>query len=113
MYDYEYTGIPKAHICTKNGVLVAFAFNRVVLGERGAYVEFLEEQVHVDALKIPSDGLWRLYGARGLSAYYIEYRTADNVKVYHQRKRVAYADYVPGRYYISPKDLTNFRKKEK
>ncbi len=112
MYDYEYTGEPEVYIYTREGTLVAFNFNRVVLGDRGAYVEFLAEQIHHDALRIPDDALWRLYGERGFNAYYVEYRTTDNIKVYAQKKRVDYADYIPGRYYISPVSLLHFVRKK-
>lgn len=112
MYEYEYSRADK-QICTKQGVLVAFDFNRIVYGDRGAYVEFLDEQIYHDAVQIPKEALWRLYGERGLSVYYLEYRTVDNVMVYYQKRRVDYADYTPSRWYISPRDLSGFTRKEK
>ena len=107
MYNYKYIGDPNV-IETKGGFLVASGFSRVVPGGRGAYVEFLYQQIKVETLFVPQDQLWRLKGPSSPLAYYIEYRTSDNVKVYHQKKRVDYADYIPDRYYISPVHLKDF-----
>lgn len=111
MYNYEYIG-PTDQISTKRGTTVATGFNRIVLGERGAYVEFTDDQILDSALCLPEDQIWRILGPKSIEAYYAWYETVDNVKIYLQKKRVSYADYVPGRWYISPRDLQNFIRKE-
>ena len=80
---------------------VAGRSERLVVGQRGPYVEFLA----LDApLFIPELEGWRVAHER---AYYVHYRTQGKalVKVYLQKRPVNYADYRPGRYYISPFDL--------
>lgn len=90
-------GRQDAPLFTKNGLLVALGFRRVVIGGRGPYVEFQDDNIVQESLR------WERAGA-----YYTEYRTIDacNVKVYHQISTVAYADYRPDLWYISPFELT-------
>ena len=88
---------------TKSGLKVSTGYERIVIGGRGPYVEFSDGQVLQDNFLIPEDQLWRL---KNLNSYYNEYRTVqDNVKIYHQKKTVDYADYKIGMWYISPFDL--------
>jgi hypothetical protein len=67
-------------------------------------VEFNESQISKSAFEIPESEKYRL--TNGV-VYYIEYRSKDNdyVKLYFQKRKVAYADYKVGMYYISPFDL--------
>jgi len=96
---------------TKSGFLVAKGYKRIVIGNRGPYIEFTPEQIILENIFIPeeqkkrvSEDIW----------YYIEYRTKrDNVKIYLQKKTVAYADYRVGLYYISPSDLQTSYEKNK
>jgi len=89
---------------TRDGLLVAVGFTRIVVGDRGPYVEFLEGQVAMCNLRIPQEEAWRMDSE---TAYYTELRSKcrAHVMVYLQRRRVAYADYVPGMFYISPFEL--------
>jgi len=112
MYEYEYFENVNDGIRTKKGYLVATGFNRIVHGERGAYVEFINSQIAGGTFHIPKEQEWRIQGPKSFNAYYIWYETFDGVKVYLQKKRVAYADYVPGRWYISPRDLQGFKRIE-
>lgn len=88
---------------TKSGLKVATSYERIVLGGRGPYVEFSDEQVVQSNFIVPEDQKWRFTSS---NSYYNEYRTIqDNVKIYHQKKTVDYADYKIGMWYISPFDL--------
>lgn len=89
-------GREEMNLLTKGGLHVATGFKRVVIGARGPYMEFTDEQIVNEALR------WERAGA-----YYTEYRTIDacNVKVYRQIATVEYADYKPGLWYISPFEL--------
>lgn len=111
MQDYEnrlklpITGKSDIILFTRSSYVVSTTgYNRIVIGKRGPYIEFdnIDEVVRY----IPEDQKWRL---KSNMAYYIEYRTnEDNVKIYHQLKTVDYADYVVGKYYISPFDLYTY-----
>jgi len=87
------------------GIPIATDFVRVVHGKRGSYYEFTAK--HLESFRknysIPTNALWR---RNSKHAYYIEYRTRDNVKIYYQLKTVSYADYKVGMYYISINDIT-------
>lgn len=83
---------------------VSTGYNRIVIGGRGPYVEFTEDQIDFKSFHIPKDQLYRLTDKR---VYYVELRSTDfsNTKLYYQLQTVAYADYKIGMLYISPYDL--------
>jgi len=97
-------GSDQTRFHSRAGSLLAKGYTRIVLGGRGAYVEFSPEQIQMAKLFIPEEQAWRSTGPK---AYYVEYRSIDTsyVKVYHQRKVVDYADYKIGMFYIAPADL--------
>lgn len=89
---------------TKSGIQISEKYQRVVIGQRGPYVEFTKNQINDRNLYIPNNQLYRLSDPK---VYYIEFRTNDesNIKVYYQMRNVAYADYLINHFYISPCDL--------
>jgi hypothetical protein len=89
---------------TTTALKVSEGFERIVIGKRGPYVEFQTGQLCLDNLHIPKQCQYRVNSSQ---VYYTEHRTKDEafVKVYHQKKEVAYADYKIGLWYISPSDL--------
>jgi len=90
------TGEASKKFFTITGVLVAIGYKRVVIGDRGPYVEF-------DLSQLASENLVE---TKEKHFYYVELRTSvDNVKVYVQTRRVSYADYVPSMCYVSPFEL--------
>jgi len=92
-------------ISTLCGTPIATSFIRIEHGGRGDYMEFKPSQIIWCNVYIPNSALERI----GKSYYYyLEYRTKDkcNVKVYHQKREVNYANYKIGMIYISPKYLT-------
>lgn len=95
-------GPPPQLYCVRCGLLLAKGYKRVVIGGRGPYIEI--EPQHMELRNTIHVADWRLSSPQ---AYYVELRSrcACNVKIYHQRRTVSYADYVPGLYYISPFDL--------
>ena len=107
--DYQermHPDIKRGHtipLFTATGLRVAHSYTRCVYGERGPYIEFSTTEMVISALHIPENLLWKTTS----NVDYVEYRTTDAaaVKVYHQQRRVPYADYQPGMLYISPFDL--------
>jgi hypothetical protein len=82
---------------------IADRYQRVVIGQRGPYVEFTKNQIIDSLLYIPRNQLYRLSDPK---VFYIEFRTVEqNVKVYYQMRSVSYADYLINHFYISPADL--------
>jgi len=97
-------GAPRTRVLTARGTHIATGYQRVVIGGRGAYIEFAREHLHLDQFEIPANAQWRLDSP---NAFYLEYRSRDDafVKLYHQRRVVDYADYVIGMFYIAPADV--------
>lgn len=95
---------------TRAGTHVATGYLRVVIGDRGPYVEFEERHLLLSAFQVPEAEAYRLWhrGRAYPEVFYVEHRTRDasRVMLYEQLKEVAYADYRVGLYYISPTDLT-------
>ncbi len=94
---------------SKSSTLLAKNYTRVVIGDRGPYVEFSEDQIIKEAFGVPENQLWRFDTKSGWRCYYYEYRSKDeaSVKLYKQKKTVKYADYKIGLFYISPFDLVS------
>ena len=88
------------------GLKICSRYNRVVVGDYGAYVEILPEDIEHNNIKVKEGQEFRDFDARYSNSKYSWLTTKDNsdVKIYFQKKKVDYADYVPGRYYISPYD---------
>ena len=97
-------GLAEARFYSVNGTLLARGYTRLVIGGRGAYLEFTPGQMVMENLSIPRDQEWRLQSE---NAYYLEHRSRDAayVKVYEQRRMVGYADYKIGLFYIAPADV--------
>ncbi len=95
------------HFETSTGLHVATGDTRIVIGQRGPYIEFNPEQIILANLHVPENEMDRLKEPKRSYVYYIEWCTNDeaNVKVYEQHKTVNYADYKVGLLYISPFDL--------
>lgn len=101
----------KQEVYLNDNTLFAKEFNRVVHGGRGDYVEFEKEQILLPLISkfgndIENDNLdiyyWWLYP-----------KNHPEIKVYLQRKTVKYADYIIGKYYVSPNLFKNFKDPEK
>jgi len=91
---------------TKSGECISNGYTRVVIGERGPYIEFTKEQIINSTLHIPKDCAWKMQPKYADRIYYYELRTnSDNVKVYYQKRCVEYADYKIDYMYITPFDL--------
>ena len=89
---------------TKNGLLLANGYTRIVIGGRGAYIEFSPDSIVYDNICVPKHAEHKLTMSL---TYYHEYRSLDDcfVKLYSQKMKVSYADYEVGMWYISPTDL--------
>ena len=89
---------------TKDGLLVAIGYTRVVIGGRGPYIEFEDKHIVKDNFHIPKHAEYKL--SQSMS-YYHEYRSNDGcfVKAYYQQMGVSYADYKVGKWYIDPEKV--------
>ena len=86
---------------TRSGLCLAIGFSRVVIGGRGPYIEFEDSHMQMDNIYVPLDQYYRL---KNDFLYYDEWRSLCNedVKIYHQKNTVSYADYRINMWYVSP-----------
>ena len=99
------SGSESLELYNSSGSLLTRGYVRIVIGDRGPYVEFEEKHIIDDSVMIPSDQQDRIHHPD--KYYYAELRSKDEAytKVYYQFKVVNYADYKIGMFYISPFDL--------
>ena len=84
-----------------DGIQVLTNWNRVVIGDYGPYIEFGKEQACEGNYSVPTGQAWRLRSK--LNIKYLWYQCGKPpVKIYKQVKRVSYADYTPGMFYVAP-----------
>lgn len=81
---------------------ICSSFNRIVIGDYGAFVEFSPGQANRDVFCIAPGQEYRLE-ERYKNCKYIWLTIPDSshVKIYYQKHTVTYADYIPGMYYVS------------
>ena len=83
------------------GTQICNSYQRVVVGDYGAFVEFAEPAC--DFMIAPGQE-YRVNDERySKNVKYIWLTVADGsgIKIYYQKKGVSYADYKPGMYYVS------------
>ena len=97
-------GNPDMEFFTKEGLLLAKGYVRIVIGGRGPYIEFKSSQIVHENIHVPMHAEYKLENS---FSYYHEYRSKDkcNVKLYDQKIGVSYADYKVGMWYIDPARL--------
>lgn len=97
---------------TKSGYLICNSFERVVIGDYGAYIEFSEAQANKLSFVVMKGQEWRLtpkydhckYEALTHKCYVSDTIDDCNLLIYKQKHTVKYADYKVGMYYIGVYD---------
>lgn len=90
---------------TKKGTLFATGYTRVVIGGQGPYIEFEPKVIAANFMTKPGQE-YRGFGKYDACKYFWLCPVGEeDVKVYHQRGLVTYADYKVGYYYVSPDQL--------
>ncbi len=87
---------------TSTGSLICSSFDRIVIGDYGAYVEFSSEQANKHIYIFAPKQEYRL-DPRYDNIKYIQLTINDKseVKIYYQKRTVSYADYQINKYYVS------------
>lgn len=100
---------------TVYGSLICNNFDRIVIGDYGAYVEFTSEQANKELFIIAPRQEYRLQPKYSNVKYiWLTIDDKSEVKIYYQKHPVAYADYKPQKYYVSvyevyPKEILNLK----
>ncbi len=94
---------------TLKGMKIATGYNRIVIGDYGAFIEFTPEQICKESLCVKPGQEFRINDpqfADRVKYHWLTAKDRSDIKVYFQQKTVTYADYLPGMYYISPYEIT-------
>lgn len=88
---------------TLKGTKICNGYERIVIGDYGAFIEFTKEQGEISNFMIAPGQEYRLNQERYRNIKYLWYTIFDfsNIKIYYQKNSVPYADYKPGYFYIS------------
>ena len=84
---------------TMNGTLICNDYDRIVIGDYGAFIEFSKP---VSKLVIEKGQEYRLtLEFKNVKYNWVTIPDGSHIKIYHQRGTVKYADYKIGKFYIS------------
>lgn len=89
---------------TINGSLISIGYKRIVIGDYGAFIEYTQDQASVKSYIVKPGQEYRINDpkySRNVKYHWYTIDDNSNIKIYHQIKRVSYADYIPGMYYVS------------
>jgi hypothetical protein len=90
-----------APLYTSKGSLITNGYGRIVVGDYGAFVEFDGEN---STFIIAPGQEYRVNEERyskNVKYIWLTIDDGSNIKIYHQKKGVAYADYRADMYYVS------------
>ena len=92
-------------IYSKQGTLISNGYNRIVIGDYGAFIEFNKEQIVRANICIQKGQEYRIYDEKyknNIKYYWLTAKDNSEIKIYLQQKTVSYADYIPNAFYVSP-----------
>ena len=89
---------------TTAGSLLCNGYQRIVVGDYGAFIEYKPSQANNEVYIVKSGQEYRIYDPRyskNVKYYWYTIHDGSNIKIYSQQKKVSYADYIPHMYYVS------------
>lgn len=87
------------------GELIATGYDRIVIGDYGAFIEIDPKDMNVNEVYIPQSQMYRVNDpeyAEHVKYLWYEPKTGYPAKLYDQKKTVTYADYKADKWYVSP-----------
>lgn len=101
------TGYCDKYIFNKCGTEIGTEYERIVIGDYGAYVEIKYENLSKLKIHTRPDQRFRetLQYKDRVKYYWLETKDKCKTKIYYQQRTVRYADYLPGMCYVSPDDI--------
>lgn len=89
---------------TSKGTIITEGYKRIVIGHYGAFIEFDYNNAYSGYYVVQPGQEYRINDPKySKNVKYIWYTINDgsNIKIYYQKKKVNYADYLPKNYYVS------------
>ena len=102
--DFLKQNTNQIQLYTNSGSLVCTHYNRIVIGDYGAFVEFTPQQANEQIFIVMPGQEFRINNPRYSAHVKYEWLTIDDkskIKIYRQKRTVTYADYIVGMYYVS------------
>lgn len=90
-------------IYTKNNSPICDGFDRIVIGDYGAFIEF-SGSPYSNSFIIKQGQEYRVFDkqySNGVKYIWLTIDDKSNIKIYFQKKKVLYADYIPHKFYVS------------
>ena len=91
-------------IHSTDGTLISNGYNRIVIGDYGAFIEFDKSQVIKSNLKVKLGQEYRINDPKyseHVKYYWLTPKDDSDIKVYFQKRTVSYADYKVDMFYVS------------
>lgn len=91
-----------------SGTKIADRYDRVVIGQYGAFIEIDPKDMCMDNIKCEKGQEYRINNPYYASRVKYQWFTTDDdthTKLYNQQRGVTYADYQPNRWYVSPYEV--------
>lgn len=91
-------------VYSPSGLKIAEGYSRIVIGDYGALVEILPEQVVHENVRVKPGQEYRDTNPKYSGSVTFSWLTAkddSDIKIQFQKKTVGHTDMVPGRYYVS------------
>jgi hypothetical protein len=93
---------------TGRGVLLCTSFERVVVGDYGAFIEIRSDLINADQVCMQKGQEFRRDDPKyrdNVKYLWLTLRSDGSLKLYQQQRPVSYADYRLGSYYVSVFDV--------
>lgn len=94
---------------TSKGSIITNGYDRIVIGDYGAFIEFNESQANHQDYFVPQKQMFRINNPSFVHKVKYEWWSivdGSDIKIYKQKRGVKYADYTPGKYYVSVHEVT-------
>lgn len=99
-------------LATKSGELIAYCYDRIVIGDYGAFIEFSEASARQAAFIVAPGQEYRINDERyskNVKYIWLTVNDGSKIKIYYQKKPVLYADYKPNKYYVSVHEVKPYQ----
>ena len=96
----EFLNVDGGKMLSADGVLLCYTYDRIVIGDYGAFVEFSKPAMPLVCM--PGQE-YRMNDPKYMNNVKYNWLTTEKkkAKIYYQKRTVTYADYKVGKYYIS------------
>ena len=102
--ELDIYGNSKTELLTSKSTHLSNGYERVVIGDYGAFIEMSDVQISRCLITQPGQE-FRLDKKYNVKYQWLTVKDGSEIKVYYQLREVSYADYKPGMYYVSPYEI--------